>query len=97
MPDNHDKTYQKVTGTNEEHEQKDVRQPQAAIPQPSTKKTEQLQQPEPSVDKQPQNVAQAAPKIPAELGKSPKRPAPEKKKRHLIAKRRDGRGNGMGR
>ena len=96
-PENYNKTCQKVTGTNEEYEQKNVRQPQADIPQLSTKGPERLQRPEPSVDKQPQNVAQAAPKIPAELGKSPKRPAPEKKKRHLIAKRRDGRGNGMGR
>lgn len=97
MPENRDKTYQKITGTNEEHEQRDVRQPKAAIPQPSTKEPDRLQRPEPSVDKQPQNVAQVAPEIPAELEKSPKRPAPEKKKRHLITKRRDGRGNGMGR
>lgn len=97
IPDDHDKTYQKVTGINEEHEQKDVRQTQAAVSKPSTKEPERLQRPAPSVDKQPQNVAKAAPEIPAEPEKSPKRPAPEKKKKHLIAKRRDGRGNGMGR
>ena len=97
MPENHNKTYQKVIGTNEECKQRDVRQPQAVVSKSSTKEPERLQRPEPSVDKQPQNVAQAAPEIPAELAKSPKRPAPEKKKRHLIAKRRDGRGNGMGR
>lgn len=96
-PENYNKTCQKVTGTNEEYEQKNVRQPQADILQLSTKGPERLQRPEPSVDKQPQDVAQAAPEIPAELAKSPKQPAPEKKKRHLIAKRRDGRGNGMGR
>lgn len=96
-PENYNETCQKVIGANEAYEQRDVRQPQADIPQLSTKGPERLQRPEPSVDKQPQDVAQAAPKIPAELAKSPKRSAPEKKKRHLITKRRDGRGNGMGR
>lgn len=96
-PENYNETCQKVIGANEAYEQRDVRQPQADIPQLSTKGPERLQRPEPSVDKQPQDVAQAAPEIPAELAKSPKRSAPEKKKRHLITKRRDGRGNGMGR
>lgn len=98
MPENYNKTYQKITDTNEEHKQRDVRQQQAAVPKPSAKETERLQRPAPPIHKQPQNGAKAVPEIHAEpVEESPKRPAPEKKKRHLITKRRDSRGHGMGR